>query len=198
MPNFEELELRIKKLSLEEKKFLAKYVSPSEIESIFNNMKDAIAQEAKLRTQSKIATTFNKGYGTGALFNSIFFSVEGDDIKISSTKNYFNILNQGFGSFDMKKAFAGGNVKMRLPGGQIIYRKAGLPDSGPNPTKRNRPGSQGTRNNFIHPGYKGVHIEQSVNDEMEEFIFNYVHETVERLLQIAKSRNQEALANFSP
>jgi len=195
MSIYEELEVHIKALTTQEKMFLAKYVSPSEITSIFNNMRETIAEEAKSRTQSKIATTFNKGYGTGALFSSIYYSFDGDSVKISSTKSYFAILNQGYSAFDMKDSLAGKNVKMRLPGGRVIYRRCG-PDNG-NPKSR-KAGVPKSNNNWIHPGYKGAHIDEIVQKEMETFVEDLVKQTVLRLINIAKSRNAEALNDLMP
>lgn len=195
MPIFEEMEIHIKALTSQEKMFLAKYVLQSEITSIFNNMRESIAEEAKKRTQSKIATTFTKGYGTGALFNSIYYSFDGDNIKISSTKNYFSILNEGYGSFDMKESMAGKNVKMRLPGGRVIYRRCG-PDSG-NPKKR-KSGLPKSTADWIHPGYTGAHIDDLVQRDMETFIEDSVRQTVLRLINIAKSRNAQEINDLMP
>ena len=115
----ESLLLEIQSLSNEERAFIAKRLNLSDIKTYFEDIKNVIAQEAKRRIQSKIALTFRSS--TGALFNSIYYQIEGDSIKVSSTKNYFEILNKGFESFDMKKALSGKTVKMKLPGGKIIY-----------------------------------------------------------------------------
>ena len=116
---YSELSLAIQALSESEKAALARRIPIAEINNIFNDMRAVIAQEAKNRVQSKIALTFFHGYGTGSLFNSIYTKVEGDSITVSSTKNYFAILNEGIKSFDMKQSKLNTRQKMRLPGGSI-------------------------------------------------------------------------------
>ena len=176
----EELEIHIKAMTQQEKMFFAKYISPSEIKATFIQMKETIAQEAKQRTQSKIASTFNKGYGTGALLNSLSYEIEGNEVKILSTKGYFKILNEGYGPFDMKPGLQGQTVKMRLPGGRVIFRKCGVPNSKSKISNSNK--------QWEHPGYIGRHVDKQVQEEMEVFITDFVRTTILSLINVAKSR----------
>jgi hypothetical protein len=185
--SFDALELQIKSFSLEEKALLARKIRVSEIEDIFTNIREVIAQEAKNRVQSKIALTFNKGYGSGNLFSSIYYKIEDNNITVSSTKNYFSILNAGFGPFDMKKSLLGQTVKMRLPGGKIIFRKVGNPNANQNPRKKSRPITGG--HNWVHPGIRGANIYAKVNQEMENFINDYVTTRMRSLIAMAKGRD---------
>ncbi len=182
---YSQLSLHIQSLTDSEKKLLAERISASEIEMVFSDMREVIAQEAKNRIQSKIALTFNRGYGTGELFNSIYYKIDGDSISISSTKNYFAILNHGIKSFDMKEALLGKRVKMRLPGGAIIYRSVGDSNKFDPRKKKNPPKSGG----WIYPGYSGAHIYETVNEEIQVWMNDYVNTQVRSLLERAKARN---------
>jgi hypothetical protein len=183
---FEELSLTIQALSEEDKEVLARRISQAEIKRVFDDIKQVIAQEAMSRVQSKIALRFNKGYGIGELFNSIYFKVEGDTITVSSTKNYFAILNEGIRSFDMKKNLAN-RVKMRLPGGAIIYRSAPAKD-GQDPRKKKSPLAKAS---WIYPGISGAHIYEIVAEEMKTWMTDYVNTEVRKLLDRAKGRDQD-------
>lgn len=190
--SFDALELQIQSFSSEEKALLARRIKASEIEMIFTNIKEAIAQEAKNRVQSKIALTFNHGYGNGSLFNSIYYKIDGDSITISSTKSYFAILNAGFAPFDMKQALLGRTVKMRLPGGRMIFRKVGNPNANQDPRKKTKPlvGSH----NWIHPGIRGANIYQVVNQEMEVWINDFVTTKMHSLIEMARGRDSDVYA----
>lgn len=185
-----QLSLTIDSLTDEQKKMLAKRVRVSEIEMVFSDMREVIAQEAKNRVQSKIALRFNHGYGTGELFNSIYYKIEGDSITISSTKNYFAILNHGIRSFDMKEAFLNGSgrVKMRLPGGAVIFRSVGNPEQKDVRKKKKSPLSKAA---WIYPGVSGAHIYEAVNEEMQIWMADYVNTQIRSLLKRAEGREQD-------
>jgi len=181
-----DLLITINNLTGKEKAALRGKLRPDIIKRVFDHIRETIASEAKQRIQSKIVLTFIHGYGTGALFNSIYTKIEGNKIIVSSTKNYFAILNAGFRSYDMKVALAGKRVKMRLPGGRIIYRI--VPDQvTPNFKRQSRSKRQYARGNWIHPGWRGVHIYEQVEKEMEQWVKTYVREQVESLLHMASA-----------
>ncbi len=177
-----ELTVSINGLSGEQKRKLAK-LPPDVIRRTFDDIKTSIAIEAKKRVQAKIATTFTGGYGNGALFESIYYTIDGDNINVSSTKSYFAILNAGYKSFDMKKALGGKRVGMKMPGGAIIYRTVGG-DTGKSP-KRQRPGKVSFPSGWIHPGYEGKHIYEQVEKEMELFVKTYVRQQIQNLMIMA-------------
>lgn len=182
-----ELILTINSLSDKQKEYLAKKLRPSQIKSIFDNIKLNIAQEAKRRIQSKIALNFRSR--KGELFNSIYYQIQGDQIILSSTKSYFAILNAGYNAFDMKKALGGRVIPMRLPGGRIIFRS--VPQQNSLPSKSGKPSSA-----WIHPGYRGRHIYEQVEAEMEQWVRTYVREQVDSLLEMAgSSAEYSAISN---
>jgi hypothetical protein len=183
---FSELSLTIQALSEEDKEALARRIPQAEIKRVFDDIKQVIAQEAMNRVQSKIALRFNKGYGTGELFQSIYYKVEGDTISVSSTKNYFAILNEGIRSFDMK-ANLGTKVKMRLPGGAIIYRQGPSKDEA-DPRKKKSPL---TKASWIYPGVAGAHVYEIVAQEMQTWMTDYVNTEVKKLLDRAKGRDED-------
>ena len=188
----EELILYIRNLSDEEKQTL-RNLPESYFETWKGDLLENIATEAKSRIQSKIALTFTRGYSTGALLQSIYYTIEGDSIRLSSTKNYFVILNKGYDSYDMKKTMSGRTVKMRLPGGAVVYRRVAsevMNKTVPNLNKRIRRKNYAT-SNWIHPGWRGVHIYEMVEREMESWIQTYVREQVNRLLM-----GQSSFASF--
>ena len=183
-PKYSELSLNLQALSDSERQRLAETLSPQEISDVFENIKLVIAQEAKNRVQSKVALRFNHGYGIGELFNSIHEKVEGDSITVSSTQDYFAILNKGFSSFDMKEGKLGQRIKMRLPGGAIIYRM-GPQKSDSDPRKKRK--SLKAPASWIHPGLAGAHIYEEVAEEMKIWMTDYVNTRVNALLLRAKA-----------
>lgn len=186
-PKYSELSLSINALTQSEREALARRVPMQEIKDIFENIKSAIAQEAKNRVQSKIALNFNHGYGTGALFNSIYYKIEGDNITVSSTKNYFAILNYGIKPFDMKQGKLGNPVKMRLPGGAVIYRRPPSKENN-NPRKRKTPLAQAS---WWYPGFSGAHVYEIVTEEMKVWMNAYVNTEVRKLLERAKGNDED-------
>jgi len=185
MSIFEQLGEHISNLSKQDKMLLAKYVTMSEINFIFENTRESIAEEAKTRTQSKISSIFTKGYSQDRkLYNSIYYSWNGDNLNILSTKSYFNILNEGFKSFDMKPGLLGKTVPMKLPGGAIIYRKV-FDNSNSNPKKKTLISNK----NWIHPGLVGAHIDEIVKNEMQDYINNIMRTTIVSIIDLAKDRS---------
>lgn len=178
-----ELILNIKNLSDTQKDFLSRRLRPEEIEQTFEAIKSVIAIEAKRRIQAKIALSFIGGYGKGELFESIYTYFEGDTLHVASTKSYMEILNKGYDGFDMKKALMGNRVKMRLPGGAVIYRTVGINDSTSKP-RRGRPLSTAR---WIHPGYQGKHLYKMVEEEMKPWIQAYVRNQIQLLIRRAGS-----------
>jgi hypothetical protein len=193
----ETLELAVRNLSKHQLMALASLYTESYITSFFDTIKQTIAIEAKNRVQSKIAIDFSSGYATGALYDSIYYVIEGNTIIVKSTKNYFTYLNAGFDSFDMKAALMkrGGPIPIRLPGGRVIFRWPG--DS---PAKQRRNQIMGpirnkkfmtkkmslrknyTSKNWIHPGYRGQHILKQVSQEMSPWVKEYVSTQIWSLL----------------
>lgn len=194
-----ELILLIKNLSDTQKDFLSKRLRPEEIERTFEAIKSVIAIEAKRRVQAKIALNFIGGYGKGELFESIYTYFEGDTLHIASTKSYMEILNAGYDGFDMKKALLGKRVKMRLPGGAVIYRTVGTGDS----TSKPRPGRPPSKAQWIHPGYQGKHLYKMVEEEMKPWIQSYVRNQIQLLIRRAGSavdiyaKNDEPVSSFT-
>jgi hypothetical protein len=180
----EELLYSIQSLSEKQRKALSKKLRPEYIKQTFDTIKATIAQEAKQRIQSKIAITFIRGYSKGDLFNSIYTQIEGDKIIVKSTKSYFAILNDGIKSWDMKEKFAGRTVKMRLPGGKVIFRKVPAADTPKEQAKKkNQPISK--TGGWIYPGYSGVHIYETVAKEMETWTKTYVRNAIQELIRSA-------------
>lgn len=180
--NDHELLVYIDSLSPEVKKLLASRLRENTVEQMFYDIKTAIAIEAKNRIQSKIVTTFIHGYASGALFESIYYTITESGITLSSTKSYFDILNAGFASFDMKEAWAGKTVKMRLPGGAVVYRKVAAKDVQPNTRKKTL-----TSSRWVHPGWRGVHIYEQVAKEMELWVKEYVRDRIQELIREAST-----------
>jgi hypothetical protein len=205
--NDAELVAAIKGLSKNQKMLLSVRYSEAYLTQLFDQIRENIAIAMKTRVQSKIATYFTAGYATGALFDSIYYTIVGSTITVKSTKNYFNILNAGYDSFDMKDALSGNDhVKIRLPGGRIIYRKCGDQSQQESATRKNltfgssRIDGEGKKirnargnvskymkqsysaKNWIHPGYQGRHVMQVVEQEMSYWVKNYVNNEIMMLL----------------
>lgn len=165
----------------------------SEINSWIQEMLETIAIEAKNRIQSKIAILLNHGYGTGALFNSIYYQISDNEIVLTSTKNYFAILNSGFSPFNTAEALKSHGYSyatMRLPGGRVIHRK--LPMGYSRPRKFSTAPA-----NWIHPGFRGVDIYNVVSAEMESFVKELVTERVNSLKREASDGSLLALYNVN-
>jgi hypothetical protein len=200
MPSFEyqddELVYYVNSLSGKQREILGKKLGPDIIRRTMDNIKNAIAQEAKQRIQSKIAVTFIRGYSNGDLFNSIYTVIENDRVIVKSTKSYFSILNHGIRSFDMQEHLAGKTIKMRLPGGRIMFRK--VPDViSPLTASKNKSKKIPKTGGWIYPGYSGVHIYETVAKEMELWTKTYVRNQIQDLFRAASSSNNELDNNRS-
>jgi hypothetical protein len=183
----DELLVTVQSLPEEQVKALRKKLRPEVINQTFETIKNTIAQEAKQRIQSKISLTFIHGYSTGALFQSIYTEISGDEIRVKSTKSYFAILNHGIKSWDMKEKFGGRVVKMRLPGGKVIFRRCPEVSNIAALTKGKKPTVHG--GGWIYPGFSGVHIYETVAKEMEIWTKTYVRNQILELIRSASSED---------
>lgn len=190
--SFDSLIVQIEALRPDQLAILRDKYPQSYIEMYLSDIRDVIAREARSRIQSKIALTFHGGWsvdGNNSLMDSITYSIDGDTISLTSTKNHFAILNKGFSSFDMKPNQLGQTVKMRLPGGAVIYRRVGDDQTKTvknlNTHLRTKKGTMRQRyttKNWIHPGYRGQDIYGQVEREMEQWTRAYVNERIQALL----------------
>jgi hypothetical protein len=186
---YSELLINIDYLSEAESQKLFVFFNPAHLNQYMKETIDLIAVEAKKRVMEKIHSFFYRGYSTGALFESIYVKVDGYNITISSTQNYFSILNKGFSPYDLRKSILGKTMKMRLPGGRVIYRKCS-PEVKPLSKSRRSAKSLYASNNWVHPGYRGANIYGVVANEMKPWIQNFIKRRIKYLLNIAENKTQ--------
>lgn len=185
----EDVENIIEMLTSEQLATFSEYMKPSDIEDMFTNIKYGIAEELLRRVKSKANIVYNAGWSLhGGIASSLYYEVTNDSIEIKSSKDYFNILEEGFESFDMKKSLLGKTVKVRLPGGQIINPYRIVSDSAIKTIINENPKLYRkktkikkkfyTTKNWIHPGYEGRHIVAQVNAQMRPWVQAYIKDTI--------------------
>lgn len=190
----EYLEAQIRGLTPKQLQILATQYSEAYIEEVFLQIRTEVAQMLIRRLQDQVQSEFNSGYsglsGGKRLIDSFEYHIsENGEIVITNSKEYFTILNRGFGAFDMKEASLGKKLSLTLPGGKKIVRTVG--EAGGKTvknldekslTKSGKVRKLYSLKNWIHPGVQGHHIYEKVQLEMRETISQYVRGRVQQLL----------------
>jgi hypothetical protein len=171
-------------LTEEEMELVKDNIDSQTLENVYSKIRKVISDMALDLITAKVGQTFNHGFGTGQLLRSFIQEPVGEDnnVVITSTKPYFGILNRGFSGFSMRDALLNKRVKMRIPGGGIIYRTCG--DNQLDPRKKSKKPSFAS---WYHPGIAGYHIYERVEQELKISVEAYVTTEARKLLSIAKN-----------
>jgi len=186
--------LILENLTSEQMSAFQYYMTPEDIDQMFEDMKYEIAEELLRRVKSKANVVYNAGWSLhGGIASSLYYEITNDSIEIKSTKDYFHILEEGFQPFDMKKSLLGKTVKIRLPGGQIVNPYRVVSDSSTKLVINQNPKLFRKKTkiqkkfyatkNWIHPGFAGRNIVKAASAEMHPWILNHIKDSIMKYIQ---------------